>query len=765
MALGGLTACTRQPLEKIVPYVQQVEEIVPGEPLYFATALTLDGYATGVLAESHMGRPTKIEGNPEHPASLGATDVIAQAAILGLYDPDRSKTITQLGRIRTWGAFVEETRRAVAALEGLEGARVRFLTETVGSPSLAAEIGRALDALPQARWTQYDPVGRDEVRAAASAIYGRPVATRFDLARADVILSLDADFLTVGPGHIPYARAFAARRRMRQGGEMNRLYALESSPTLTGTMADHRYATSSVEIGHFAVALAGRLGVEGVSTTETPRGELAEWLGAVAEDLDAHRGRCLVVAGEQTPEPLQVLAHAINDRLGNRGSTVLLNEPIEAAPAQQTLALADLTAEMRDGGVDILVVLGGNPVYNAPADLDVAAAMLEVPRRIRLGLYEDETSELCQWHIPQAHELESWGDGRSFDGTVTLQQPLIEPLYGGRTATELLSIFASEEPRTAEQVLKEHWVETAGANGVDPEAAWRRFLHDGLIPGTAAAAAEVSMQPQATAAAARELAALESPSTARPELTLRPDPTVWDGRFANNAWLQECPKPLSKLTWDNALLVSPTLAEHLGIVTGQMVDIRAGQGALQAAAWIHPGQAEATVTLHLGYGRWRAGSVGSNTGFNAYALRTVDRRWHTHEVTLTAGEENYELASTQLHHNMELETAEATARHLVRSGSLADYDHDPAFAQHMGHSPDAEMSLYPSWEYEGHAWGMSIDLNACTGCNACVVACQAENNIPVVGKDQVARGREMHWIRIDRYYQGSLDAPTSTTSR
>ena len=766
LALGGLTACTRQPLEKIVPYGRQVEDLVPGEPLYFATGLTVDGYATGVLAESHMGRPTKIEGNPEHPVSLGSTDLLAQAAVLGLYDPDRSKTILQLGRIRTWSTFVDETRRAVTALDALEGARIRFLTETVTSPSLAAQMRGVLAKYPRAGWVQYDPVGRDDTRGASVRAYGRALETRFDVAKADVILSLDSDFLTSGPGHIPYARAFAERRRIRkEDADLNRLYALESTPTLTGTMADHRRAASLAEIGHFTVALAARLGVDGVASEGPPSTVPPDWIEAIAADLEAHPGRSLVLAGDQTPAPLQVLALAINEHLDNRGRTLLVSEPIEAGPveagpAQQTEALATLVEEMQAGQVDILVILGGNPVYNAPADLDFREAMLEVPRRVRLGDYEDETSEYCQWHVPRAHQLESWGDARSLDGTVTLQQPLIEPLYSGRTVSELLSVFADDKPQRSEQILEDYWNgKIPGANG-DFEADWRRLLHDGFVPGTEAPMAGEALQDGATAAAVQELAALETPTLERPDLTLRPDPTVWDGRFSNNGWLQECPKPLTKLTWDNALLISPALGASRGIETGQLLEITVGERTLTAAAWIHPGQADASVTLHLGYGRWKAGSVGTEQGFNAYALRTTDRTWHAPEVSLLATGESYPLASTQLHHNMELEGAESTKRHLVRAATLTDFGHDPEFAKHLGHTPDADMSLFPAWKYEGHAWGLTIDLGACTGCNACVISCQAENNIPVVGKDQVARGREMHWIRIDRYYQGGLAAPT-----
>ncbi len=757
LALAGLTACTRQPLEKIVPWGEQLEYIVPGEPLFFATGLTLGGYAAGVLAESHAGRPTKIEGNPEHPASLGATDVFSQASILGLYDPDRSKNVLQLGRIRTWSTFVSETKRAVAALEALSGARIRFLTETTTSPSFAAQMRGLLEAYPLARWIQYDPASSDERRAASEAAYGRAVESVFDLTKADRVLALDSDFLTSGPGSVRDARDFADRRRP-EAGEMNRLYCLESTPTSTGTMADHRMAAPTDQIGRFAVALAGRLGVPGIDGGAGIDGELAEWLEAVAHDLETHTGRCLVVAGEQTSSELQLLALAINEHLGNRGETLLVLEPVEAEPGQQTEALAQLVADMEAGEVDVLVVAGGNPVYNAPAELAFAEAMLKVNRRIHLGLYNDETAEYCQWHIPQAHELESWGDARSQDGTVTPQQPLIEPLYSGRTPGELMSIFEADGPRQGEQIVKDYWSEQRADDDFDAE--WRRWLHDGMIPDTGSAPVSDALRTDGLAAATATLVAAPQASPGSPELTFRPDPTVWDGRYANNAWLQECPKPLTKLTWDNALLISPELAHEKGIETEQMISVAVGGHSVEAAAWIHPGQAAGTVTLHLGYGRSRAGQVGTDKGFNAYALRTAETRWQAHGVSLAPTGASYALASTQLHHSMEIEGRESGKRHLVRTGTLETFENEPDFAQHMGHKPADDMSMFPAWEYNDNAWGMAIDLNACTGCNACVISCQAENNIPVVGKEQVAMGREMHWMRIDRYYQGGLAAPT-----
>ncbi len=779
LALGGLTACTRQPLELIVPYAEQPEQIIPGKPLFFATSMELDGFATGLLIETQMGRPIKIEGSPEHPASLGATDVFAQASVLDLYDPDRNQTVQKLGRISTWRSFAEDTARGLDALEELGGARLRVLTGTVTSPSLAEAIKRLLEKYPKARWHQYQPVGGNRSRIGAQALFGRPVGLRYDLSKAEVIVALGSDFLTQGPGSVRYARDFAAGRRVEpadgsRGSRMNRLYCLESSPTATGTLADHRIPVSQRESDAFALALAAELGVARAPGTGSQNGHLGELVQVVARDLEAHRGRSLVIPGESSPPAVHTLAHAINAELGNVSKTVLVTEPVEAQPVDEAESISELVADMAAGEVDALLILGGNPVYDAPADLDFQGVMQKVTRRIHLSLYRNETSEYCQWVLPEAHFLESWGDSRAFDGTVSLIQPMIEPLYDGRTALETVALLAADEgPATAagaptgEELLREHWrAELAAGEGFDRQ--WRRSLHDGLVSDTALEPLDLAPASGAAEAAAAEIAGADTATgaTGSLELAFRPDPTVWDGRFANNGWLQECPKPLTKLTWDNAALVAPALADRLGLENGQVVELivpGAGTGPgsqiLRAPVWIHPGQAPGVVTAPLGYGRTRSGRIGDGCGFDAYRLRTAAAPWNVPGLELMPTSEKYPLSSTQLHSNIEVEGRTAGDRHLIRTATLDHFAHHPEFAQHVGHGIDESLSLYEGWEYEGHAWGLSVDLGACTGCNACVIACQSENNIPIVGKDQVARGREMHWIRIDRYYEGSRDTP------
>jgi len=745
LALAGLGACTRPPEEKIVPYVKAPEEIIPGKPLFFASAATLGGFATGIVVESHMGRPTKIEGNSNHPASLGATTVFAQASVLGLYDPDRSQVVLQAGRISTWDAFLSALNTRLAVEQGRQGTGLRVLTETVTSPTLASQLRALLNKFPAATWHQYEPAGRDTARTGARLAFGEPVETHYRFDRAAVILALDADFLACGPASLRYASDFAARRRVVAGqAAMNRLYTVESTPSLTGAMADHRLPLRAADIESFARAVAREVEIEVEAATPLAN---ANWIGALARDLKNHRGASVVVAGDQQPPIVHALAHAINHALGNVGRTVVYTEPVEANPVDQAQSLRELVEAMEAGRVDTLVILGGNPVYSAPADLRFAHRLSRVPFRAHLSLYQDETSTLCHWHIPEAHFLESWSDARAYDGTASIIQPLIAPLYGGRSAHELVGALLGEPGRSGHDIARDYWKDQEIA--ADFERFWRNALHDGFIPGTAFAEKRVTLR------RVREWGGTSpSPSSSSDglEIVFRPDPTVWDGRFANNGWLQELPKPLSKLTWDNTVMMSPSTAERLGLGNEDVVELSFQGREVRGPVWIMPGHADESVTVHLGYGRTRAGRVGTGAGFNAYAIRPSDTPWFVPGIKVQRTGARHPLASTQEHHSME-------GRPLVRVGTLEQYREHPDFVHKMAHDPPKDLTLYPEHKYEGYAWGMTIDLNACIGCNACVVACQAENNIPIVGKDQVSRGREMHWLRIDRYYQGDIDNP------
>ncbi len=763
LALAGLTACTKQPEEKIFPYVKQPEEIVPGRPLYFATAVLDGGYAKGVLVESHMGRPTKIEGNPEHPASLGATDAQGQAAVLGLYDPDRSQTVRSYGEIRSWQEFLEALKAALAKQKPISGAGLRILTETITSPTLAKQLEAVLAEYPQANWHQYEPAAADNARAGAMLAFGEAVETRFRFDKADVILSIDADFIGAGPANVRHIRNFAARRKIRgENANLNRLYAIESSPTLVGSNADHRLPIRPSAVEGVVRQIAALLGLaaSGGST------EHSAWVSPMLKDLQAHAGASLVIAGESLSPVAHALVHAINERLGNVGETLSYSAPVAASPCDQSASLKELVTAMSANQVDILLVLGGNPVYNAPADVPFRDAMMRVPLRIRLGIYDDETSERCHWQIPEAHPLETWGDARAYDGTASILQPLIAPLYGGKSAHELVATLTAHAESSSYAVVREHWQAQLGP--LDFERAWRRALHDGLLANSAfpEKAVSVKMGDWARSTPATAPAGLE--------VAFRIDPSVGDGRFANLGWLQELPKPLTKLTWDNAVLMSLATAKSLGVTStsnfegrvesgGQptpqgtitdVVEVKYAGRSVSGPAWIIPGHPDGVVTIHLGYGRTRVGRVGTGAGFNANAIRTAQAPWWGTGVSVAKTGERRVLACTQDHWSME-------GRNIIRAASLEEYEKHPEFAKEMGEDPPKDLTLYPPHKYAGHAWGMAVDLNSCVGCNACVTACQSENNIPVVGKDQVGRGREMHWIRIDRYYAGDPEKPES----
>jgi MoCo/4Fe-4S cofactor protein with predicted Tat translocation signal len=744
LALAGVTACTRQPSEQIVPYVRQPEELVPGKALYFATAMPMPGHVVPLLVESHEGRPTKIEGNPDHPENRGTTDAFAQASVLGLYDPDRTRTITNTGQIESWGAFLTALKRAVEANRAQGGAGIRLLTGSVTSPTLAAQIRQVQAEFPSLKWHQWEPAGRSLAHAAAQAAFGQYLDARCHFDKADVVVSLDADFLASGPGSLRHAREFADRRRVTGGRrEMNRLYVLEPTPSPTGSVADHRLPIPASGVGAFAQALAAALGVPGIAAGEADR--YRTWLDPIVRDLQAHRGRSLVLVGETQPAAVQALGFAVNQALGNVGQTITFTEPAEARPVDELGSLWELVHDMEAGQVDTLLVIDSNPVYTAPADMHFADRLAKVRMRVHLGLHPDETASLCHWQIPMAHFLEAWSDGRAADGTVTIMQPLIAPLYNGRSAHELLAALTSQAGQTGYEIVRGYWQQRSRLQGAGFEAFWRRALHDGLVADSASAERPVTLRPLSVAA--------PQPGKGL-EITFRPDPSVFDGRFANNGWLQELPKPGSKVTWDNAAFVSPKTAERLGLHSEDTVELRYRGRRLTAPVWVVPGQAADSVTLCLGYGRTNAGSVGNGTGVNAYALRTSHALWASHGLEVAPAGGRWPLASAQRQQTM-------AGREIVRAATLDEFKEKPHFAHERAEAPRRDLTLYPEYEYKGHAWAMAIDLGTCTGCNACVVACNSENNIPVVGKTEVSRGHRMHWLRVDQYYKGDPEQPES----
>jgi molybdopterin-containing oxidoreductase family iron-sulfur binding subunit len=874
LALAGVAGCSYQPPETIVPYVRQPDEIVPGKPLFYATAMPFPGGATPLLVRSNMGRPTKVEGNDLHPASQGAADLFAQASVLGLYDPDRSETIKNRGEVRTYTAFLGEISTLLVAQRAKQGAGLRFLTETVTSPALASQLRSILRALPAARWYQWEPAGGNNGSLGVKQMLGDFATPLYNFAAADRILSLDSNFLECGPGALRYARDFASRRRPSDGDarEISRLYAVETTPTNTGFFADNRLAVKPSEFEAIVRAIADGVGAGGGAGAALS-GPAADFAREVAADLKAHAGASVVIAGDEQSPQIHALAHAMNAALGAVGKTVSYVEPLEEQPVDQLNDLRALVGEIDSGAVEILVIVGGNPVYTTPVDLKLdEARMKKVATAVHLSLYEDETSELCQWHIPETHYLETWGDTRAFDGTVTIMQPLITPLYNGKSAYELLAAFTDNPDRRGYDLVRDYWMNegratltaaalleaqekrlaaplppivpagrtgsatgaavagggnsaagpNAGATGVGAssgstsnptagagasttataspefERAWRRALNDGFVANSA-------RKPRAGGATNAASAAATAPAPSggggRFEIVFRTDPCVYDGRFANNGWLQELPKPLTKLTWDNVAIISPATAERLGVgdtadgaveaaprrvnrlsmkggeIYNETLRLTLNGRQVVAPAFILPGQPDDVVTVHLGYGRRLSGKLGGNErdgvrGFDAYALRTTATLWSSTGLGVEVTADKYQLASTQIHFRME-------GREIVRHGTFAEWQRDPELTpererkkeppQPAGENrePEGGESLYPQYDYSehedkglrGYKWGMSIDVSTCVGCNACIVACQAENNIPVVGKEQVARSREMHWLRVDSYFRGAVENP------
>ncbi len=805
LAFAGLSGCVIQPAEKIVPYVRQPEELVPGKPLFYATAMTLGGTATGLLAQSHEGRPTKIEGNPDQPQSLGATDVFAQASLLSMYDPDRSKEVSYRNTPQTWQNFVNAIRGVIDENRADGGAGIRFLAETVTSPTLIGQFNQILSELPNAKLYQYEPINGDNALTGAKMAFGTPVNAVYKFDQAQRILSLDADIFS--GFNVRYIKDFnKGRAYSEENTNMNRLYAIETTMSLMGAKADHRLAVKPSQMPEIAKAIAAAVGVAGANSTYT---ENASWISVMAKDLLANRGKSLVIVGANQPPVVHALAHAMNSALGNIGTTVTYIEPFQPnADVAQIDQLRQLIQEIDGGAVKTLVILSGNPVYNTPIDLRLSEErMAKIPLRIHLGQHFDETAELCQWHISEKHYLEMWSDSRAYDGTVTLIQPLIAPLYDSKSSHELVQVFAKENYDKKDlDIVKEFWQKqglanasraTAGNNQTKVQAAtingsqaaatspssvnlatasnaappksfeddWRKAVHNGFISNSAAAARAMSVN------AAFASQPLTNPAVGGDvEVSILPDPTIYDGRFNNNGWLQELPKPLTKVTWDNVGLISPNTAKRLGLNQGvdkeelvggsqgtTFVNTKGGnlfsdlvtltyQGAeldKPVPMWIAPGQPDDVITIFMGYGRSRSGRIGTGIGYSAFNAQHSGAMWFGAGNVNKTGEQAT-IASTQIHFNME-------GRDLLRVWNINDYENEVKY----GHQHDeADASLYPGFKYNGSKWGMTIDLNSCVGCNACVIACQSENNIPVVGKEQVERSREMHWMRIDAYYSG-----------
>ena len=745
--VSGLAGCVRQPQQEIVPYIDQPERLIPGKPLFYATALEFMGFGRGVLVETHEARPTKVEGNALHPASLGATSLFEQATILDLYNPARSSSPLRSGETASWPAFLAELQKAMAELPS-GGAGIHLLTGTITSPTFEQQWQTLTQRYPEAQWHQYEPINFDAELEGSNQAFGKYFQTHYHFEKAKVIVSFGSDFLFAMPGSVRYARDFiAGRDPQKKASAMNRLYVLESAPTITGASADHRHAVAPAAMIDYAIALARKLNVGGWIADASPSREADEWASGVASDLKTSGEPSLILAGAATPPELHALVHAMNQALGNHGKAVSYSAPVQVQPVNNGDSIKALASAIENGTAKVLFMLDGDWAHTAPADLNLEALIRRVPFSVHLGSYVNPTARAARWHIPKAHPLEAWSDIRAFDGTATIAQPMIEPLFGGKTLHELLDCIANYPGRSAFDIIKEHWTRS----GMD-ENAWRRALHDGVVPDSQA-------RPQTPKIKPAQPIEIRSPSAAPATLVFTPDYGLWDGRFSENAWLQELPRPISRLSWENAFLVHPATAAASGLRSGDVIRVKSHGGReLRGAVLLQPGMADGVYALSLGCGPqpepglWFKGATpagvpieidktAQNTGINAYPIRTGRSPWSC-AVEIEKTQERHEPATTQEHHVL-------NGPNVLR---ITTKDQAPTSRQET-HQAQGFYNLTRSAS-DGIAWGMVIDLTRCIGCNACVAACQAENNIPPVGRNEVIRGREMHWIRIDSYYLG-----------
>ncbi|MBV9949687.1 MAG: 4Fe-4S dicluster domain-containing protein, partial [Myxococcales bacterium] len=746
-ALAGASACSRGPRRQIVPYVDDPEG-TPSVPAFYATTMSLGGYGIGLTVRSNDGRPTKAEGNARHPASGGALGVFEQASILSLYDPSRARAVTRGGVPASWRAFVETFSRPAP-----RGRRVQVLLEPTSSPHLVAAIGRARDRGDVD--VHFDsPLSRENAWRGAELAFGAVLEPRCDLSRADVVLSLDSDFLGADGSPLPWARAWADRRRSpHAGAPMNRLYVAGPRSTVTAMSGDHRLLVSGRKVaGVAADVLAALLGTPDTGAPAPVRDaarrrgptENARWAAEVARDLLAHRGSSLVLAGDGQPPEVHVLAHAMNALLGAVGRTVTYGPSPIFEAGEPSHGLLGLIRAIDAGEAAALLVLGGDPVFTAPADLDLVRRFGSVPASMVLGLHETETARRCAWFVPEAHFLECWGDARAFDGTASLAQPLMDPLFEVKTPAQVLAALVGAGDITSRELVEQTW---RGRATGDPQAYWNRALVQGVADDGAAPAVRATLDWNAVT---RALATLPAAPEAL-EVVYFADGKVGDGRFAENAWLQELPDPVTKLTWDNAALVSPATGTRLGVDSEDVVELSVRGRTVTAPVLVVPGMADDVVAIALGYGRTIPDRVSTGVGANAYAVRDSRAPWFD-DVAVRKLRRRWPLAVTQEHWSME-------GRPIALHRTLDEFRRDPDFARPLNEPPPHLYFLPPHGARESQQWGMTVDLGACTGCSACVVACMAENNVPVVGKAGVRLSREMHWLRIDRYYAGDPRDP------
>ncbi len=745
-ALGGLTAC-RRPVEHILPFSKGVENFIHGKPLYYNTVMSLGGTAVGLTAETNEGRPTKIEGNPSHRWSLGGTRGYHQASVLSLYDPNRAGVVLNEGKNSDWNAFAGHIQNLQGSFGN--GAGLRFLSEPLNSPSFAAVKRHALTRFPAAKWIEYSAI---QTNATA-----QPVIPRIAFDKAAVVVALDSDFLGLDDTSVLAVKEFVRGRKITNEDSpvMNRLYTIEPQFTVTGAAADHRYRIKSSEVGAYASALLSAIQSQSNPLKVVGQGSADKAIAAIAKDLLANRGKSVVVTGPRQPAAVHQIVHQLNQALGNVGPVVTYLKTASEQTRPQIDALKELAGEMANGQVNTLVIMAWNPAFTAPADLEFEASLKKVANTIYLAQDVDETAAASKWVIPAAHFLESWGDATAPDGTASIQQPTIQPIHDGKSPAELVAAITGYKDQKAYDIVRNYWLPTLSGG----EAAWKKALHDGILP----AAANTG-----TTAPTFHTSVASPPAASGFEVLFVPSWSVFDGRFVNNAWLQEAPDPITKLTWDNAALLSPATAKKLGVGLGDVISIERNGRKVEGPVMVQPGQADDTIVIPVGYGRTKVGHVGEGTGFNAYKIRTSDSFGFGTGFNVTKTGRTYPLARTQEFDYQEepklIGFQSDVSRPIVREATIEEFKKEPNFANEMVEHPPLR-SLYGDYDYSrGQQWAMAIDLNACIGCNACMIACVAENNIGVVGKEQVARGREMHWIRLDRYYTGSVEEPQAVTA-
>lgn len=794
----GSVGCRRWPVEEIRPYTSRPTGTTPGVPEFYATMFEQDGVATGILAKSFDGRPIKIEGNPDHPNSLGAASAFAQASVLDLYDPDRSRHVRQRtaasdetptaaelgvsnlgsqasrqGRVqRTWEEFEVYAGALFDAHRARQGEGLAFLIPPTSSPTQRRLTNDLKTSMPKARWFAYQPLHHDAEWAGAKAAFGQPLRCQYNLNKASTIVCFDADLLGSHPAHLRWAREWAEGRRTADQGAMNRLVCVEAGWSLTGSVADVRIPLAPIRIEQAVRWIAARLGVLRDVSLELDA-TTAQRLTAVADDLIQAGAAALVAAGPSLSPAGHHLIHAMNDRLGSVGTTVAYtHEPMaDDAPDGCIASIRQLSDLLQGNVLETLVIVGGNPVYDAPADatLNLESTPTRPLVSIHLGFYDNETSKACTWHLPASHALEAWSDGRAWDGTYTIGQPLILPLFESKSPLEFLSSIAGGPSDGAMSLVRDTFSQLfpdAGPKG------WEVALHNGVHAGSQFDVIPAKKPAPTNSPVDSPPAATSDTFTGRFEIRFAPDAKAHDGRHANNAWLQELPEPMTKLTWDNAAWMSKADADQLRLSTGDRIRItraNAESTSIEIPVVVMPGHAVACVTLALGYGRTQAGRIGNGVGVDVYPLRLCGESYVANACTVSNTGRRYELATTQLHHLVDIPAEWALRERLgerdasgllIHEALLADYIRDPHSAHGHAHAVHSAPLFDPPSSFDSpHRWGMAIDLNVCLGCSGCVVACQAENNIPVVGRDNVSVNREMHWLRIDRYFKGDADEP------